>query len=82
MATAKKFSSFVRRMEGNARQQIKALQKGVEQGIIKIPIGPGPIGKLLKGVRKLRREVNGQLAKIERALLKAQADARKSQRGR
>jgi hypothetical protein len=65
-------------LERNARKQIKVLQKGVEQGLPpRIPIGPGPIGAMLKALRKLRREVNKNLGQVERSLQRALLRARK-----
>jgi hypothetical protein len=71
MATINDIKRSLRRLEGNARRQIKALQKGVENALPpRLPIGPGPLRAALKAVRKVRREVTSNLAQVERALLK------------
>jgi len=77
MATLNDIKRRVRSLEGNVRKQLKVLQKGAEQGMPRIPIGPGPVLRLRRAVAKVRRELNARLMQLDRSLAKVQAGQRK-----
>jgi len=77
MATLNDIKMAMGRLEGNARKQIKALQKGIENSLPKIPIGPGPTTRLRKAVRRLRRELIARLDALDRSLIKLAAQQRR-----
>ena len=80
MATVDDIKATLRQLEVNVRKQIAGFKKGAEQGIIKIPIGPGPRRQLLKAVRKLRAELNRNLMKLEKALAPPKAKKKRAAR--
>jgi hypothetical protein len=77
MATLNDIKKTLSRLEGNVRTQIKAAQKGAENSLPHIPIGPGPIMRLRKAVRRVRRELTLRLDQLDRALAKLAAQQRK-----
>jgi hypothetical protein len=66
-----RLKQLVKRYEQRAKKQVSALGDKATQAAMTIPIGPKPKRQLLQAVRRLRKVLNTQLTKVEKAIMAA-----------